>query len=126
MRFGLVGVPSILFFHRGRMIGKYNGTNVTLDGLQAFISRISTLKPVTGVEVTEDDEYGPVPGPRAAADVIASRNPLLFNWVLLLVIIFLVSVSAYFLLVSPLWVKLRDGVGRMWAEAGEAQHEHVD
>jgi len=118
MRFGLVGVPSVLFFHRGRMIAKYNGTTVSLDGLTSFVSRVSNLRPVDGVEVTDEDLVGPVPG------LHGSRTS--FNYVLAFAVLFLTSVSGFFLVHSPLWTRLKEAVHRTWREAGEAQHEHAE
>ncbi|KAH7974685.1 hypothetical protein HPB49_018088 [Dermacentor silvarum] len=39
MRYGLVAVPSILLFHNGRAVAKFNDTFVTMQGLMAFVTR---------------------------------------------------------------------------------------
>lgn len=61
MRFGLVGVPSVLFIHNGKVVAKYNDTSdPTLEGYVAFIATVAGLEPTGEVIITEEDQRGPV------------------------------------------------------------------
>lgn len=61
MRFGLVGVPSVLFLHNGKVVAKYNDTDPTLEGYVSFISVVAGIEPSGGpVVITEEDQLGPV------------------------------------------------------------------
>src|SRR6266487_4610349 len=61
MRFGLVGIPSILLFHNGKVVAKYNDSEPTLDGFVSFIHKVTGINPLSSPILIEEDNLGPVP-----------------------------------------------------------------
>ncbi|CAG2181243.1 unnamed protein product, partial [Oppiella nova] len=67
MRYGLVGIPSVLFFHNGKVVGKVNDSEPTVDGFVTYISQLTGMSPVGSTNITESDLSGPLssePEPR--------------------------------------------------------------
>lgn len=110
MRYGLVAVPSILLFHNGRAVAKFNDSLVTMQGLITFISRH------TGMSATHplDPDYtGPL------ADV-----PLEYtDWVLISAWVFTIVCFVGVFLRSNLCKRMTASVQNAWREA---QHQHQD
>lgn len=110
MRYGLVAVPSILLFHNGRAVAKFNDSLVTMQGLITFISRH------TGMSATHplDPDYG---GP--LADL-----PLEYtDWVLISAWVFTIVCVVGVFLRSNLCKRMTASVQNAWREA---QHQHQD
>lgn len=46
--FGIIGLPTIILFHQGRIIQKFNNTlPITLSNLVHFITKNTNLKPIS-------------------------------------------------------------------------------
>lgn len=116
MRFGLVGVPTILFFHNSKLIAKYNDSTVTLEGLVTFIKKITGLTPVDSPVITQMDILGPVP-----------TSPVkTLDFVVVICWIFVLLCATYFFVNSSLFAKLIECIRNNWREAQAAQHQHTD
>lgn len=116
MRFGLVGVPSVLFFHNSKLVAKYNDSVISVEGLVSFINRITGMSPEGGKELTEEDMEGPVPTtPVSRADYV-----LILSW------IFVLACCCRFLVLSTAFKRFIEYVRNNWREAEQAQHEHMD
>lgn len=114
MRFGLVGIPSILFFNNGKMIAKFNNTEPTKESLFAFIKHVSGLEPDSSINITELDWSGPVPTvPEPITDYVLALSSL-----------FLFFAIFYVTIKSTIFKKLVESVRNTWREA-EA-HQHMD
>ncbi|CAO1434792.1 unnamed protein product [Diamesa serratosioi] len=57
--FGIIGLPTIILFHQGRIIQKFNNTlPITLSNLVNFITKNTNLKPISSnVVVTSEDFF---------------------------------------------------------------------
>ncbi|XP_068706369.1 thioredoxin domain-containing protein 15-like isoform X1 [Montipora foliosa] len=58
-RFGVVAVPTILLFHSGKPVLKFNNT-VTLDDLRDFVKNSTGVEGNYSVHVSEEDYKGPL------------------------------------------------------------------
>lgn len=117
MRFGLVGVPTILFFHNSKIVAKFNDSDPTIENLVSFVNRVAGLNPAGpgDIEVTEEDRTGPVPS-------VVEHRP---DYVLILCWIFVSLCACHFVIRSTVFKRFADYVRHNWREA-EAQHEHRD
>ena len=115
MRFGILAVPTLMLFHNGRAVSKFNETDYTLQKFADFLKLYSGETSHLLLNVTSADFAGPLP----------SKPKIGRDWLLYLSWIFILIVSINRFLQSNLWQKLRDVIHRNWREA-EAQHEHTD
>lgn len=115
MRYGVVGVPSAYLFHNSKLVSRYNRSEVTVDGLVAYIRRLTSLDPIGEVVTVEEDLLGPLP----SVAVTSVNFTLISAWIFVLV------VSAYYFARSELFRRAKEHVYNMWNEA-QFQHEHVD
>lgn len=115
MRYGLVGVPSILFFHNGKIVGKFNDSDHTIDGFVNYINTLTGILPITEPHISEEDKLGPLSSvPQPKIDYL-----LILSW------IFCMACFAYMFTKSNLFKTIVETVRNTWREA-EAQHEHID
>ncbi|XP_054155478.1 thioredoxin domain-containing protein 15-like [Oppia nitens] len=115
MRYGLVGVPTVLFFHNGKVVGKVNDTDPTIESFAIYITQLTGISPVLPTNVTDDDLLGPLSStPEPHFDYL-----LLFSW------IFAWICFSYLFAKSNLFKTTLEAVRNNWREA-EAQHEHID
>lgn len=115
MRFGLVGVPTVLFFHNGKVVAKYNDSDPSVEGFVSFINRVTGLSPASSPIITEDDKQGPVPtSPESRLDFV-----LVISW------LFVIFCFSYLFGKSAFFQRMVESVRNTWREA-EAQHEHLD
>ena len=117
MRFGLVGVPAILFFHNSKIVAKFNDSDPLIENLVSFVNRVTGLSPAGPgtLEITAEDRAGPVP-------YVFERR---LDYVLLLSWVFVVTCACHFVIRSVAFRKLAEYVRNNWREA-EAQHEHQE
>lgn len=115
MRYGVVGVPSAYLFHNNKLVSRYNGSEVTVEGLAAYIKRLTSLEPVGEVVTSEEDLLGPLP----SVAVSSVNLTLICAW------LFVLLVAAYYFARSELFRRAKEHVYNMWNEA-QFQHEHVD
>ncbi|KAI1293478.1 Thioredoxin domain-containing protein 15 [Halotydeus destructor] len=121
MRFGLVGVPTILFLQNGKAIGKLSEDIrlMSIDSLAEFIWKLSGLRPSANPMVHKEDYFGPLP-------IRVVKQPdyaLYLSW-------FFVIVSTLGYLISNAsrlgyLTKINDWLRTTWRDAN-AHHEHLD
>lgn len=114
---GIVGVPSLLLFHNGRPIAKYNESEYTLELFSRFVSKHTGIQPVEMSFVTSADFTGPVSSvPSKDTDLL-----LIFSWV------FIVACAVYYFTKSKWWKWIVETVQSNWRESeAQAQHDHED
>lgn len=114
---GIVGVPSLLIFHNGRSIGKFNGSEYTLEKFSQFIYKHTGMTAVESVAVTSADFSGPVIN-------VPSKDYDLF---LILSWLFIMFCGSYYFAKSK-WCKwIIEAVQSNWRESEvHAQHEHLE
>ncbi|RWS02370.1 thioredoxin domain-containing protein 15-like protein, partial [Dinothrombium tinctorium] len=115
MRFGLVGIPSFLFFHGGKVVGKYNDSDPSIEGFISFIHKITGLQTSSEPMITEEDKLGPVP-------TIPEQR---LDYVLIISFLFITLSISYLIGKTTIFQRMIENVRNTWREA-EAQHEHLD
>lgn len=112
---GIVGVPTLLLFHNGRPIGKFNDTEYTLDLFSRFINKYTGLRAEEKSYVTSADFAGPVSStPEKETDYFLG-----LSW------LFIIVCAIYYFSKSKWWKWIVETVQNTWRES-EAQHEHTD
>lgn len=116
MRFGLVGVPSILLLQSSKLIAKYNDSDPSIEGLVSFVTKMTGVNPVGEPSITEQDLEGPVPTkPEPRID-----SMLIISW------IFVLACLSFFFYKSTTFKKFLEFVARNWREAEAEQHLHME
>ena len=113
MRFGLVGVPTVLLMQDGKVAGKFNGTGITLEALNDFVQKTTNLEAVGKVEILDQDYKGPVP---------TVLEPS-FDYVLVICALFVLFMLVYYVRRSRIYNRLSETVRNAWQES---QREHLD
>ncbi|XP_044739648.1 uncharacterized protein LOC123301002 [Chrysoperla carnea] len=117
---GIVGVPTLMLFHNGRAVAKYNESEYKIDLLVKFIGKhtIGIVDPdvdTTKYYVTSDDFRGPLSHlPEYQRDYCLG-----LSW------IFICLCTVYFFSQSKWWKWIVETIQNTWRES-EAQHEHTD
>lgn len=114
-RFGIVAVPTILLFHNGHAVAKFNGTQYTVDKFTRFLNQYTGLEPIGPVNVTEEDYLGPLPS--TPSDEIDFH--LWLAW------LFILTCCMYAFWRSSVCQQMIESIRNDWREA-EAQHEHAE
>ncbi|XP_066153381.1 thioredoxin domain-containing protein 15 [Euwallacea fornicatus] len=114
---GIVGVPTVLLFHNGRPIVKYNGSDYNLEIFVKFIKMFTGIEPEEGSVVISQDFAGPVVTfPSQETDMF-----LILSW------LFIIICSCYYFSKSRVCKWTLETVQRYWRESEQhAQHEHMD
>ncbi|XP_025409661.1 thioredoxin domain-containing protein 15-like isoform X2 [Sipha flava] len=113
--YGIIGVPSLVLFHNGKPIAKYNGSDYSLYEFTKFVIRHTDLPPKEKVEISVADFVKPVPG-------FGNHDYDYSLWLAWFVIIFW---TLYYVRTMNFWRKCVEDIKNIWREA-EAQHEHAD
>lgn len=114
---GIVGVPTLMLFHNGRPVAKFNDSDYTLDLFSKFLTRHTGISAAEKSYVTSADFSGPVSSvPEKDIDMF-----LIISW------IFIIACASYYFTKSRLWLWVVDTVQSNWRESeAHAQHEHVE
>lgn len=114
---GIVGVPTLLLFHNGRPIVRYNGSEYNLESFVKFLKRHTGIEPEENSVVTSQDFAGPVvSSPAKESDMF-----LIISW------LFIIVCTCYYFSKSKVWKWMVETVQRNWRESEQhAQHEHID
>ncbi|ENN70588.1 thioredoxin domain-containing protein 15-like [Dendroctonus ponderosae] len=114
---GIVGVPTLLLFHNGRSVIRYNGSEYNLEAFISFIAKNTNLIPIPNSVVTSSDFAGPVvSSPSKDSDMF-----LILSW------LFIVVCSCYYFSKSRVWKWMVETIQRNWRESEQhAQHEHME
>ncbi|XP_050297813.1 thioredoxin domain-containing protein 15 [Anthonomus grandis grandis] len=113
---GIVGVPTLLLFHNGRPMVRYNGSNYNLESFSKFITRHTGMNAVENSVVTSQDFAGPVvSSPSKESDMF-----LVISW------FFIIVCSCYYFSKSKMWKWVVETIQRNWRESEQHAHPHVD
>lgn len=114
---GIVGVPSLLLFHNGRPVAKFNDSEYTLELYSRFLMKHTGIKAADMSYVTSADFTGPVLS-------VPSKDTDLFlglSWA------FIIICAAYYFTKSKWWRWIVETVQNNWRESeAQAQHDHND
>ncbi|XP_014250155.1 thioredoxin domain-containing protein 15 [Cimex lectularius] len=114
-QYGIAGVPTLMLFHNGRPVAKFNGSEYTLKMFAMFIIQFTGMKPVEMMFVSSSDFGGPVP-----SKLTKERDYILgLAWAVILITL-AVGISK-----SKGWRVLVEAVQNSWREA-QAHHEHTE
>ncbi|XP_026473909.1 thioredoxin domain-containing protein 15 [Ctenocephalides felis] len=114
-QYGIVGIPTLLLFHQGRPIAKFNNTLYNLEMFIQFVTKYTKIKPVDKYMLTTADFFGPLSSiPDKRADYF-----LIISW------IFLIICAGYYFSKSSWWKSIVEAIKNNWRES-EAQHEHTE
>lgn len=114
-RYGTVAVPTLLLFHNGRAVAKFNESQYVLDKYVKFVEKYTGLAPEGLVNVTSVDFEGPLP----------SEPTREMDYMLWLAWFFILSCCGFGFSKSTLCSRITESIRNNWREA-EAQHEHAD
>lgn len=114
---GIVGVPSLLLFHNGRSVAKFNGSEYTLELFSQFITKHTGILSIEKSTVNSVDFSGPVTSvPSKESDIF-----LAISW------LFITMCSGYYFTQSRWCRWIIETVQSNWRESeAQAQHEHVE
>lgn len=113
--FGIIGLPTIMIFHQGRPLVKYNETTYSVKNFIKFIHRYTNLEAykLNAAYVTSEDFNGPL-----SNKVVYERD--IWLWVAWL---FIIACACYYFSRSRFYNQIVEMIKRTWRES-EAQHEH--
>ncbi|KAK9506581.1 hypothetical protein O3M35_008484 [Rhynocoris fuscipes] len=114
-QYGIAGVPTVMLFHNGKAVAKFNDSEYTLKMFARFIVRFTGLKPVEKMFVTSGDFGGPVP-----SRLTKERDYMLGLAWLVIILALGVGISK-----STGWRAIVETVQATWREA-QAHHDHND
>lgn len=113
--FGIIGLPSIIIFHQGRMIQKFNTTQqATVTNVINFIQTYTNLLPGKNVVVTSDD-FSPTSPLRVSMQELQFDGYLVLSWS------FIIVCSIYYFSKSRIFRQITEMINRTWRESNEAQ-----
>nr|XP_023020113.1 thioredoxin domain-containing protein 15 [Leptinotarsa decemlineata] len=114
---GIVGVPTLMLFHNGRSVAKYNGSEYTLELFSQFINRHTGIAAAEKSTVTSADFAGPVKtSPVKDYDIF-----LIISW------LFVIMCGGYYFTKSRWWEWIIESIQSNWRESeAHAQHEHIE
>lgn len=114
---GIVGVPSLILFHNGRAVAKFNDSDYTLELFSKFITKHTGIAPAEMSYVTSADFAGPVSS-------TPSKDSDMFLWLSWIII---VICGMYYFTKSKLCRWIVETVQRNWRESeAQAEHEHLE
>ncbi|XP_058830277.1 thioredoxin domain-containing protein 15 isoform X2 [Topomyia yanbarensis] len=117
--FGIVGLPTIMFFHQGRPLVKFNDTEITLETLVKFVTKHSGVEPrlanhkmtINVPHYISEDFKGP----------LSNKVERKIDYWLYVAWIFIVLCSCYYFSKSAFYVQIIEMIKRNWRES-EAHH----
>lgn len=108
--FGIIGIPTIMLFHQGRPITKFNTTSATVNNFIKFIQKNTNLQPGSqNVFVTSEDFRGP----------LSSTIEEVTDYYLYLSWSFIIICSIYYFTKSKLYKQFVEQLKRNWRESEE-------
>jgi hypothetical protein len=114
--FGIIGLPSIIIFHQGRMIHKFNTTkHATVTNLISFITTHTNLKPATAKVVVTSDDFSQTSPLRVTMQEETFDGYLVLSW------LFIIVCAVYYFTKSQTFHQIVEMINRTWRESNEAQ-----
>lgn len=110
--YGIVGLPTIMLFHQGRPVIKFNDT-MTVNNFIKFVAKHTGVQPTnSNVFVTSDDFLGP----------LSNKVERETDYYLYLAWSFIIICSSFYFTKSRLFTQIIEMIKRNWRES-EARHE---
>jgi thioredoxin-like negative regulator of GroEL len=115
--FGIIGLPTIILFHNGRMIQKFNTTQqLTVTNLVNFITSNTNLKPnSSNIAVTSEDFSS------TSLLKITMQEESFDPYLWMSYIFIVVCAIYYFVMKSRTYQQIVEMINRTWRESNEAQ-----
>ncbi|XP_059620392.1 thioredoxin domain-containing protein 15 [Phlebotomus argentipes] len=112
--FGIIGLPTLMLFHQGRPVVRFNDTQSTVNSFINFVTRHTDLWPpsIQNAYVTSEDFNGPLP----------NKVEYETDYYLYLAWAFIVFCAGYYFTKSRLYSQIVEMIQRNWRES-EAQIE---
>lgn len=111
--FGIIALPTLMLFHRGRPVVKFNESQFTVNNFVKFIERHTDILPSTSkVFVTSDDFRGPLPN-------VVEKDTDHCLW---LAWVFIGLVAIYHFVRTVYFAQFIEVIKRNWRESSEAQN----
>ena len=116
IRFGVVGVPSVYFYHKSRLVSRFSKAEPRITNLAEYFKNLADLEPIGDLEVTTEDETeGPLP----------LEVEIVTDWLYYAAIGFIVLVAVYKFALSELCKNTLASIRNKW-RASLFHHEHLD
>lgn len=115
MRYGLVAIPTLLLFHNGKAIVKFNESEPTLEKLVIFIEKYTGIKAQGNMSLLPEDQIGPI----SSIQALRTDYLLIISW------LFTIICFCWWFSKSTLCHRIVESVRNTWREA-EAQHDHTE
>lgn len=114
--FGIVGLPTIMLFHQGRPVIKFNDTSATVNNFIKFITKHTGISPMNNnVFVTSEDFNGP----------LSNKVERETDYCLYLAWSFIIICAGFYFTKSKLFTQIVEMIQRNWRES-EARHEIIN
>lgn len=111
--FGIIALPTLMLFHRGRPVVKFNESLFSVNNFVKFIGRHTDIEPITSkIFVTSDDFRGP----------LSNKVEKETDHCLWLAWIFIALVICYHFARSKYFAQIIEVIKRNWRESSEAQN----
>jgi thiol-disulfide isomerase/thioredoxin len=113
--FGIIGLPSIILFHNGRIVQKFNISQpATVTNFVNFIMNHTNLKPNSSSVVTTSDDFSPTSPLKVAMQEEKFDIYLWLSW------IFIIVCCIYYFTRSRTFRQITEMINRTWRESNEA------
>lgn len=110
--FGITGLPTLMLFHQGKPVRKYNLVRPTAMRIIKFLWQNTNLEPAEQIILYNKDDYF-MPPP------VNEPDPYLtLAWA------FIFISMLYYFIHTPSFTKFVAFIKRMWHESARGQHEH--
>ena len=114
--FGIIGLPTIVLFHNGRMLHKFNITlPATVTNFVNFITSHTNLRPNTSNVVVTSDDFSPTSPLKMTMQEEKFDPYLWMSW------IFIIFCAVYYFTKSRTYIQIVEMINRTWRESNEAQ-----
>ncbi|KAG5669324.1 hypothetical protein PVAND_017212 [Polypedilum vanderplanki] len=114
--FGIIGLPTIVLFHNGRMLHKFNISQpATVTNFINFISSHTNLKPNTSNVVVTSEDFSPTSPLKVT---MLEERVDIFLWISW---IFIIVCAVYYFTKSRTYGQIVEMINRTWRESNEAQ-----
>lgn len=109
--FGIVGLPTIMLFHQGRPVVKFNDTASTVNYFATFVTKHTGIEPASAnnLYVTSEDFHGP----------LSNRVEIETDYCLYLAWSFIVICSCYYFTKSKIYTYIIEVIQRNWHESAQ-------
>jgi len=108
-RYGITGTPTVILWHNGKAVARFDDSDYSLKGLSNFLQQWTDMEPARGVDVADEDLLGPLPSqPEVGPDYY-----LILSW------LFILFCASYYASRSAPAARLWEAVRTNFREANE-------